>query len=190
MAAANADKWSPSTVDFRATAVHSGGAGEAGTFEELLNVIAKKKEGSIRELGLIGHASPVSFALAGRIVPGNVTFSSNAIIHPDTIQKNLAKIQIIRNRFATQDEQPPSITLFACNAGSGDALLEEMSKAFQVKVRGFEYEIFWCILTAKGRVTTRGRTWYDSVGMGLHPECSSSHFSPDIRVWEPNKQSK
>ena len=46
--AAHADNWFPTTVDFRATAVHSGGAGEAATFAQLLDVIAKKKPGSIR----------------------------------------------------------------------------------------------------------------------------------------------
>jgi len=59
--AANADNWFPATVDFRATAVHSGGAGEAATFDQLLTVIATKKKGSIRELGLVGHANQEAF---------------------------------------------------------------------------------------------------------------------------------
>jgi hypothetical protein len=188
LAAANADNWFPATVDFRATAVHSGGAGEAATFDELLGVIAKKKQGSIRELGLVGHANQEAFVLAGRIDKGVITSNSKAIIRPDTIQDNLAKITAVRNRFATQDATPPSITLFACDVGSGDKLLEELSKAFQVTVRGFQREIWWCFMTGKGRAV-RGRTWYDAVGAGLHPNCDSPQFSPDIRVWEPEKKS-
>jgi hypothetical protein len=43
-------------------------------------------------------------------------------------------------------------------------------------------------MIAKG-AAVRGRTWYDSVGAGLHPKCDSSQFSPDIRGWIPGKQS-
>jgi hypothetical protein len=67
-------------------------------------------------------------------------------------------------------------------------LLGEMSKAFQVTVRGFEREIWWCFMIAKG-AAVRGRTWYDSVGAGLHPKCDSSQFSPDSPTWSPGKQS-
>ena len=188
LAAANAGNWSPVTVDFRATAVRSGGAAEAATFDELLNVIAKKKKGSIRELGLVGHANSEAFVLGGVIRRGVITSSSKAVIHPVSIQDNLEKIKAVRDRFATQDVRHPSITLFACDAGAGDKLLEELSKAFQVTVRGFEREIWWCFMTAKGGAV-RGRTWYDGVGAGLHPKCNSAQFSADIRVWQPEKQS-
>src|SRR5262245_1821563 len=60
LAASKANSWFPVTVDFRATAARSG-ASEAATFDELLSVIAKKKKGSIRELGLIGHANQDTF---------------------------------------------------------------------------------------------------------------------------------
>jgi hypothetical protein len=189
LAAANADNWFPTTDDFRATAMHSGGAAGAATFEELLNVIAKKKKGSIRELGLVGHANQEAFVLAGRIDHGRITTNSKAVVQPSTIQDNLEKIKAVRDRFATQDIRPPSITLFACDAGSGDALLEELSKAFQVTVRGFEREIWWCFMTTSKGGAIRGRTWYDSVGAGLHPKCHSPQFSPDIRVWQPEKKS-
>ena len=192
LAASNADppNWFPMTVDFRATAAHSGGAEEAASFEQLLNVIGKKKAGSITELGLVGHASPASFALAGQAVPGNIHFDPKGIIHPDTIKDNLSKIKAVRDRFKTDDKKnPASITLFACDAGSGDALLEALSSAFQVKARGFKNEIWWCFTTAKGGAAIRGRTWYDGVGAGVHPACDSSQFSPDIRVWQPEKES-
>jgi hypothetical protein len=140
--AAHADNWFPTTVDFRATAVHSGGAGEAATFSQLLDVIARKKPGSIRELGIVGHANQDVFVLGGRIDHGTIaTDASKAVIGPDSIRANMDKIKSVRNRFALQDIKVPSITLFACDAGSGDTLLDEMSKAFQVTVRGFEREI-------------------------------------------------
>ena len=190
LAAANANNWFPTTVDFRATAVHSGGAGEAATFEQLLDVIATKKKGSIRELGLVGHANQDVFVLAGRIDHGTIaTNAAKSVIGPDSIRANIEKIKAVRNRFATQDIKVPSITLFACDAGSGDTLLDELSKAFEVTVRGFEREIWWCFMAAAKGGAVRGRTWYDSVGAGLHPKCDSAQFNPDIRTWTPEKQS-
>ena len=188
LAASDADNWFPTTVDFRATAVHSGGGGEAATFEQLLSVIAKKKKGSIRELGLVGHANQDAFVLGGSIDHGRITTTAKAIIDPDTLKANLAKIKTVRDRFATKDITPPSITLFACDVGSGDTLLEELSKAFEVTARGFQREIWWCFMPGKSGAV-RGRTWYDSVGAGLHPKCNSAQFSPDIRTWTPEKKS-
>jgi hypothetical protein len=187
---ANPPNWFPMSVDFRATAAHSGGADEAASFAQLLDVIGKKKPGSISELGLIGHASPTAFALAGQAVPGNIHFDPKGLIHPDTIKDNLDRIKAIRNRFKSDDKKnPASITLFACDAGSGDALLQALSSAFQVTARGFKNEIWWCFMTPKGGPVIRGRTWYDGVGAGIHPQCDSPDFSPDIRVWKPEKES-
>jgi hypothetical protein len=186
---ANPPNWFPMTVDFRATAAHSGGAEEAASFEQLINVIGKRKAGTISELGLIGHASPTAFALSGQAIPGNIRFDPKGLIHPDTIRDNLDKIKAVRNRFKTDDKKNlASITLFACDAGSGDALLEALSSAFQVTARGFKQEIWWCFTAVKGGAV-RGRTWYDAVGAGVPPQCDSSEFSPDIRVWRPEKQS-
>ena len=109
LAASNADpsNWFPMTVDFRATAAHSGGAEEAASFQQLLDVIGKKKAGSISELGLIGHASPTSFALAGQAVPGNIHFDPKGLIHPDTIKDNLDSIKAVRNRFSNRRQEEP-----------------------------------------------------------------------------------
>lgn len=188
-AQANPSEWYPMTVDFRATAVHSGGGDEAASFEQLLSVVEKKKPGSITELGLVGHASPAVFSLAGTKTTRNIHFDPKGIIHPDSIQDNLAKIKTLRDRFKTDDkDNPPSITLFACDAGAGDKLLEAISSAFQVTARGFKNEIWWCFMVPKKGGPVRGRTWYDSGGMGIHPQCEDDKFSPDIRTWTPDKQ--
>jgi len=184
LAAANAGNWSPVTVDFRATATHSGGAKEASTFDQLLDLIGKQPKSSIHELGLVGHANPEAFVLGGSISGGVIHSTREAIIHAVSIKENIAKIASVRDRFARQYAKPPSITLFACDAGAGDTLLDELSKAFQVTARGFKNEIWWCFMGS-----TRGRTFYDSAGFGLHPKCDSPQFKTDIRVWTPEKQS-
>ena len=157
-------------------------------FDQLLKIIENKKPGSIVELGLVGHASPTAFALAGTETTRNIRFDPKGLIHPDTIHDKLARITALRDRFKTGDkDNPPSITLFACDAGSGDDLLEAISSAFQVTARGFQHEIWWCFMVIK-RAAVRGRTWYDGVGMGVHPQCDSDRFSVDIRTWKPDKQ--
>jgi hypothetical protein len=187
-AQADPSDWYPMTPDFRATAVHSGGADEAASFDQLLKIIEKKKPGSISELGIVGHASQSAFSLSGTKVTGNIRFDPNGLIHPDTLQDKLAKISTLRDRFKNDDKgNPPSITLFACDAGSGDELLKAVSSAFQVTARGFQHEIWWCFMVVKG-AAVRGRTWYDGVGMGVHPQCDGDQFTVDIRQWKPDKQ--
>lgn len=188
LAASQAGNWFPVTVDFWATAATSGGAEGAATFDQLLKVIGKKDKGSISELGIVGHAGPDAFVLGGLINRGQIRSPKDAVIRVESIKENLDKIKAVRDRFATRNSKPPSITLYACDAGAGDELLEELSKAFQVTVRGFKQQIWWCFIPGKGGAT-RGKTWYDAVGAGIHPRCESSSFSPDIRVWQPENQS-
>jgi hypothetical protein len=182
--------WYPMTPDFRATAVHSGGAEEAASFDQLLTLIEKKKPGTIGDLGIIGHGSSTVFSLAGTKVTNNIHFNPKGIIHPDSIKDNLKRITALRDRFKTDDkDNAPSITLFACDAGSGDPLLEAISSAFQVTARGFKNEIWWCFMVVKG-AAVRGRTYYDGAGVGIHPQCDSDQFSVDIRTWKPDKQKR
>lgn len=187
LAASDAKQWFPSIDDFRATAVMSGGSsGEALTLAQVVEIIGKEKPGSIAALGLIGHANRSVFALAGRIVGDNIHFAQDSLIFEDTIKANLSKIKAVKDRF-TEDG---SITLYACDAGSGQNLLDAISDAFEVKVFGFQTEIYWCFtVSAKGKVT-RGRTYFDSQGFEVHPDCDSNSFSSDIRAWGPNMSSK
>jgi hypothetical protein len=179
--------WFPTNDDFRATATFSGGSsGAASTFDELLEIIAKQPERSIVDLGLIGHANIHTFALSGKVVQDGMVFSEKGMITEESIKANLDKIKAVRNRFKTQGTELATMTLFACDAGSGMALLEALAGAFQVIVQGFKTEIFWCFMGVGGRVV-RGRTFFDAVGMGVHPDCGSSQFTADIRQWIPNQ---
>jgi hypothetical protein len=191
LTAAQAGQWFPSTVDFRATAAHSGRLkGEAATFDALLDLIAKQPKESIRELGLIGHANPQAFALAGMFVTkvNDLVFSQDGLIHPQTIKQKIKKITVLRDRFAHRGSTDwPTITLYACDAGTGPDLLQAIGAAFEVKVRGFKQEIFWCF-TLSGASVARGRTFYDAIGSGIHPDCG--RFSPDITAWRPDSESQ
>src|ERR1700704_1475262 len=84
--------WAPMTPDFRATALHSGGADEAASFGQLLSWIEKKKPGTITELGIIGHGSSAVFSLTGTKTTNNIHFDPKGIIHPDSIKDNLKRI--------------------------------------------------------------------------------------------------
>ena len=192
-AAPPANDQSPITVDVTRvnllyTVTDKKGRFVSNLTKDDFEIIENKKPGSIVELGLVGHASPTAFALAGTETTRNIRFDPKGLIHPDTIHDKLARITALRDRFKTGDkDNPPSITLFACDAGSGDDLLEAISSAFQVTARGFQHEIWWCFMVIK-RAAVRGRTWYDGVGMGVHPQCDSDRFSVDIRTWKPDKQ--
>jgi hypothetical protein len=182
--------WAPMSPDFRETGIHSGGADGAASFDQLLSWIEKKKPGTITELGIIGHANPATFSLAGTKTTNNIHFDPKGMIHPVSIKDNLKRITALRDRFNTDDkDNPPSITLFACDAGSGDPLLEAIASAFQVTARGFKNEIWWCFMVNK-KAAVRGRTYYDSSGYGYHPQCDDDKFSVDIRTWTPDKQKK
>jgi hypothetical protein len=179
--------WFPTNDDFRATAAFSGGSsGEAATFDDLLTIIGKQPERSIVDLSLVGHANLHTFALAGKVVQDGMVFSVPGMITEESIKTNLDKIKALRNRFKTQGTELASITLYACDAGSGMPLLQALAGAFQVIVKGFKTEIFYCFMSTGGRVV-RGRTFLDALGIGVHPDCSSSQFSADIRKWIPDQ---
>jgi hypothetical protein len=45
-------------------------------------------------------------------------FDPKGLIHPDTIHDKLARITALRDRSNRRQNNPASITLFACDAGS------------------------------------------------------------------------
>ena len=183
--ASKGGSWFPTNPDFEATARGSGGAETAASFDQFLAILSKRKADSISELGLIGHASPQTFSLAGRLTGKNIRFTTDGILHPDTIKDKMSKIAAVKDRF----KKGGSITLFACSAGAGPDLMKELSLAFEIEIRGFKSEIFWCFTPSKKGGATRGRTWYDAVGMGVHPDCQSAHFESDIRKWGSDQSS-
>lgn len=137
-------KWSPSSVDFEATATQSGGGTAIGTFTGLLDHIARRSAGSITELGLIGHANATYFGLSGTITAHDVIFTDPGLIGADTIAANMARIEASRDRFSPVGK----IVLYGCNAGVGLELLDALSRAFRVCVYGFSDEIFTCFVWA------------------------------------------
>ncbi len=181
--------WFPTTTDFRATAAGSHGSGEAKSLAELIALLEKKKPGTIDGLGLVGHASQETFSLAGTVLTSqnNIHFIESGNIHPVTIKEQLSKITPLQDRF-TKDA---SITLFACHAGAGNALMDALSSAFNRCVLGFSNEIVWCIKPdAAGRkIVTRGRTFYDATGIGARPDCAGNSFTANVWAWGPDKKS-
>jgi hypothetical protein len=186
LALSQADSWFPTNDDFRATARFSGGAGEAATFKELIELIGKEKVNSIKDLGLIGHANENAFALGGRVVGNGMIFSEPGLLYDGSITDNLEAIKKVRDRFTRGPDT--SITIFACDAGAGTRFLKSMADAFEVCVKGFSHPLWWCFEPTKGGAL-RGKTWYDGVGATVHPKCSSTWFTRDIRTWIPENKS-
>lgn len=182
--------WYPASIDFRATAENSGGGTGQGTFRGLLDHIAARAPGSITELGLIGHASSEYFGLSGRITAHDVFFTEPGMIGAESLERERATIEGLRDRFAPDAQ----ITLYGCNAGVGGALLEAISRAFRVCVRGFSREIITCILFRDRtfEIFSRGRVYVDTEGLfALDPRlvpCATA-FHLNVRDLSPDRES-
>lgn len=188
-------KWSPSSVDFAATATQSGGGTPIGTFTGLLDHIASRSPGSITELGLIGHADSADFGLSGTITAHDVWFTAPGLINADTLTANMARIEAVRDRFAAGAQ----IVLYGCNAGVGLALVEALSRAFRVCVLGFSDEIFTCFTWSPAarvaghprHITDRGNVWTPVTTDPLPPErparCADWHTN--VRELTPDRRS-
>jgi len=189
-------KWSPSSIDFQATATHSGGGTPIGTFVGLLDHIASRSPGSITELGLIGHANSAYFGLSGTISAHDVVFADPGVIGAETIAANTARIEAVRDRFAAGAQ----IVLYGCNAGVGLTLLEALSRAFHVCVSGFSDEIFSCFIWEPKKrraghprhIIHRGNVWTKAGELDPLPRerperCAEWHSN--VRELPPDRQS-
>ena len=183
-----AGKWFPSSVDMAATATNSGGGTGSGKFADLLQALAAKSAGSIKELGLIGHANSSAFALGGTIKPGdNVYFAADSVIDDSTLTANAATIAGVKDRFAAGTK----IILYGCHAGVGQALLDDISQAFGVCVEGFKNEITWCIIWdgATRKITSRGRVYVIDINDPLQIRPSCDQFYTDVKSLKPDGKS-
>lgn len=181
-------QWFPSTVDFRQTAINSGGGIGRATFTDLLDHIAAAAPGSITELGLIGHADRTWFGLGGTITANDVVFTEEGVIGAGSIEPQMTRIAGLRNRFA----KGATITLYGCHAGAGQGLLDAISNAFQVCARGFTNEIITCLRwnTPSLDIFSRGRTWVETGILERRPEeigCANFHL--DVREMIPDRES-
>ena len=191
VASAKADTWYPSSTDFAATASGSGGGTGAAKFDDLLNYIKGTSVGSITSLGIVGHSNTSVFALGGKITvsPKDVEFNdADANIDSTAVSSKLPTITGLRDRFA----KDAKITLYGCHAGIADSLMQSLADAFQVCVKGFSEEIWWCILwdLATNNIGSRGRTMVDTSGMvaaGLMKKDCATTFDPDVRKLTPDK---
>ncbi len=178
-------EWAPASIDFEATATRSGGGVGRASFATLLSWIEGQAAGSITELGLIGHANSDYFGLSGRITAHDVFFTPPGLIGVEAIAANAAMVARVRDRFAPD----AVITLYGCHAGVGDALLDALSRAFRVCVRGFSDEILTCIewSTPSRHITSRGKV-FDRAQVVLEPP-PCKDFHENVRSLVPNRQS-
>ena len=194
---AEVGKWSPSSVDFRTCIQNSGGGEGISTFKDLLKHIAGKQQGSISELGLLGHSNSSNFGLSGKVKGKDVWFTKPGLINQETIKNNVSTIQSkeLHNRFAANAK----IILYGCNAGSGVALLDSISQVFKVCVEGFKDEIDFCLQWRppkgkKRRIISRGRVNYSPIDLtdplaALKSEKTCSEFLVDLRKLSPDQKS-
>ncbi len=181
--------WAPASIDFEATATKSGGGTGRATFTALLDHIEASAVGSIHELGLIGHANTDIFGLSGRITATDVFFTAPGIISTETLTREAARIAALRDRFAPGAE----IVLYGCNAGAGQALLDAISNAFHVCVKGFTNEIVTCIRWQLNRtrdIFDRGNTWIDDpAALQSYRDIGCENLHTNVRDNIPDRES-
>lgn len=179
--------WYPASIDFHATANHSGGGSGSATFEALLSHIEAAAPRSITELGIIGHANSSNFGLAGKIDAKDVWFSKEGLIDAASLEHEKGRIAKLRDRFAPGAK----IILYGCHAGVGTTFLDAISRAFHVCVKGFSNEITWCIRwhTPGRHIFSRGRTWVDTGGLEQPQDIGCAKFNADIRALKPDRES-
>lgn len=185
---ANAPHWMPSTLDFRQTAVNSGGGSPVGDFNAFLAAIAAANTNSIDSLGLIGHANQKVLAFGGTILKdGSITATSGQQISEANLDAAVkaGTIPPLRNRFKRTDNTSPTIILFGCHSGADDDLLVALRDAFQVSnCQGFKTELEWCMRQQRGQVIDRGRVRIKS---GPRPATGCAGFPTDIWSLQPDK---
>ncbi len=187
--------WYPSSVDFKATAEASGGGTAVSNLPELIRFLSNKPDGSVDELGIIGHADSSLFAFGGTIIvptlssSGNVNFASDKLIDQTSLTTNATAIAAVKAKFSSKGR----IILYGCHAGLADALMAAIAKAFGVCVYGFSEAITTGFTSSTGqnpRILSRGHVWVDSAGLlaaGLAPH--TGQWSKDVHTLSPNKKS-
>ena len=175
---AEAGDWSPSSVDFRKSAMNSGGGSGAGTFAKLLKQLEGKHAGSITKLGLIGHSNSVNFGLSGTVKGKDVWFTQPGLINTDTINEKLVTID--NKKLPDRFTGGARIILYGCNnAGSGKGLLDAISRAFKVCVEGFKNEIDFCFKWRPPKPRKdRSRTIYNRGRASYTPPIDLSNPDP------------
>ncbi|MEI6682115.1 MAG: DUF4157 domain-containing protein [Bacteroidota bacterium] len=161
---AEKNTWTPSTIDFKASALASGGTNGVSDFNSFLNALSSKADNSITDLYLIGHSNSSMFSFGGRILvqsPPDVDFvTDDNCISTTQLSAKMDAIVPLRKKFAPGS----SIVLVGCHAGTGVSLLDAISNAFQVCVKGFINEVIWCLnwSTPGKTITGRGKIGYVS----------------------------
>lgn len=196
VAASSRSEWYPSSVDFKATADASGGGSAVTNMQDVLKFIGSKDDGSITELGIIGHANANYFAFGGTItkrtdpIGANVTFNRAMLMDPSGLDANSEKIKEIKKKFAPNAK----LVLYGCHAGLDDSLMKKLATTFGICVYGFSLEIVTGFLTSGSgkafRISERGRVYVDTNGFlaaGLGPPVSS--WEKDVHNLKPNKKS-
>lgn len=178
VAKAKAGKWHPTTIDFSANAGRSGGGSGAKDLPELIQFIGKQGKGAIKKLGIIGHSNSKAMGLSGDVHTQGVPL--RGVITEDTLKANKAKIDAVKDRFATG----ATIILYSCNSGGiSNGLADVVSEAFGVCVKGFKNDVLWCITFNESPVsiTSRGNVFYVNPNdpLPVHPSCASFHTKVD-----------
>ena len=196
IAASQQSQWYPSSVDFKATADASGGGSPITTLQDVIKFLKSKPDGSVDELGIIGHANAKMFGFGGTITKlttaaaADVFFSAKMTVDSSSIDANAQALADVKVKFSSKGR----LVLYGCHAGLDDSLMKKLATALGICVYGFSVEIATGFLTSgsgrTARITERGRVYVDTTGFlaaGMGPDVST--WAKDIHKLTPDKKS-
>jgi hypothetical protein len=188
--------WEPSNPDFESIATNSNAPLRVATdsLQTLLNVINAELPGAIKRLFLVGHANARTFSFSGQIRIENrrgkresvVTFTLARAITVTNLKDPATTSFIDRNNLSDRFAPGGEIILFGCKAGAGSPLMDELSRAFKVCVRGFKKEICVFLAHRKNRITGRGKMKYDTSGTRACTALRNVPFTNQLESFVPD----
>jgi hypothetical protein len=146
--------WSPSSETFARAYGPNAFVHDANSFHAFLGLIETYTEGSIKRINVASHGNRGLIAFEGTINTGTVTLTEKTGIdlakmntQPRMLERGTTEKESLgaiahrlRNRFTTGAE----IFFYLCNSGVDMELLQEIANAFQVTVKGFREQIWFC----------------------------------------------
>ncbi len=174
-------RWYPSTRDFLATANDTQSRPApimVSTAADVLGAL-QHEPGVFGRVIFIGHGSPGGLGLTGSLSGSMMRFSEMLRKEDLTDPKWDTVVQQIKDKF----REDATFDIYACNVAVGDSFMKELARAFDVRVRSFKGEVWWCVQhDAKSKtITSRGRVAPEDGPA----DCSQKPWRKGVRTWIP-----
>ncbi len=180
IAAIRGNRWAPSSDDFDAIA---GSSYTVNHFYQLLGVIIKQPQGSIKRINIFTHSNPDLITFKGTIKPkstfAEVLLETSSALSLQMLEQITAQtwfqvgkskkkyyMKDIRKRFGKNAK----VYFYSCKSATDVQLLQEFADKFQVMAAGFKKNICFCPIISTNSITRK------RIGLGLKCQHKGTNF--------------